>query len=253
MDESQYEEAITSSCLVHDLSQLPMGDKTEIGSRGLNLSGGQRQRMAIARMLYAGCDIVVLDDPFSSLDGRTEDQIIRNLFGPEGIFRMRRTTVFWISNATHHFELIDVVVVLEKSRIKEFDHWSLLSSIPETSRKIISAEGQILGLPETQVEQLETRKKRAKERDIRVDLSRETGNLSLYGYYLKSAGSLNALFMMTCTATYSFFITFPHYWLKRWTDADQSDEWLYMLVYGLRVALGWLITRSNFLSSPPVT
>lgn len=51
-------------------------------------------------MLYDECDIVILDDPFSSLDGRTEDQVINNLFGPEGIFHTRRSTVFWITNAS---------------------------------------------------------------------------------------------------------------------------------------------------------
>lgn len=45
IDENRYQSSIASSCLVHDLNQLPMGDRTEIGSRGLNLSGGQRQRM----------------------------------------------------------------------------------------------------------------------------------------------------------------------------------------------------------------
>lgn len=51
--------------------------------------------------------------------------------------------------------------------------------------------------------------------------------------------------MMTCTATYSFFITFPHYWLKRWTDADQSDGWLYMLVYGLLAFFAWVATNGT--------
>lgn len=59
VDESQYEEAITSSCLVHDLSQLSMGDKTEIGSRGLNLSGGQRQRM-VWLVQFCTCDRLCL-------------------------------------------------------------------------------------------------------------------------------------------------------------------------------------------------
>lgn len=45
VDENRYHSVVSSSCLVHDLNQLPMGDSTEIGSRGLNLSGGQKQRM----------------------------------------------------------------------------------------------------------------------------------------------------------------------------------------------------------------
>lgn len=45
IDERRYELAISSVCLDSDISVLPDGDATEIGSRGLNLSGGQRQRL----------------------------------------------------------------------------------------------------------------------------------------------------------------------------------------------------------------
>lgn len=40
-----YQEVINMCCLGHDFDALPHGDRTEIGSRGLNLSGGQRQRV----------------------------------------------------------------------------------------------------------------------------------------------------------------------------------------------------------------
>ncbi|KJK75094.1 hypothetical protein H634G_09729 [Metarhizium anisopliae BRIP 53293] len=231
------------------LNQLPMGDSTEIGSRGLNLSGGQKQRMALARMLYDECDIVILDDPFSSLDGRTEDQVINNLFGPEGIFHTRRSTVFWITNATNHFKLADSVVILENSRIKEHGHWSVLDSLPDASGKVMSDDSHEPGQVDAETSQLDAQKKKAKELDTRLDLNRKTGNLSLYGYYFKSAGLFNAIFMIGCTATYSFFITFPHYWLKRWTEADQNVEWLYMMVYGLLALFAWVATNGTMWST----
>ena len=83
-------------------SVCPNGDATIIGTRGVNLSGGQRQRLvsrlsfekirkanhnkALARLLYSRPSIAVLDDPFSALDGNTENTVVDNLLGPEGWF-----------------------------------------------------------------------------------------------------------------------------------------------------------------------
>ncbi|KAF5122543.1 ABC transporter gloK [Metarhizium anisopliae] len=203
-------------------------------------------------MLYDECDIVILDNPFSSLGGRTEDQVINNLFGPEGIFRTRRSTVFWITNATHHFKLADSVVILENSRIKEHGHWSVLDSLPDASGKVMSDDFHESGQVDAEASQLDAQKKKAKELDTRLDLNRKTGNLSLYAYYFKSAGLFNAIFMIGCTATYSFFITFPHYWLKRWTEADQNVEWLYMMVYGLLALFAWVATNGTMCFSQDI-
>lgn len=56
------------------------GLNMQIGERGLNLSGGQIQRIAIARALYKKPQILVLDEPTSSLDLNNEKIIIEKLF-----------------------------------------------------------------------------------------------------------------------------------------------------------------------------
>lgn len=50
-------------------------------------------------MLYSRASIVVLDDPFSGLDGRTENAVVDSLLGPKGWFRRFGITVFAIGHS----------------------------------------------------------------------------------------------------------------------------------------------------------
>ena len=49
---------------------LGNGDQTLIGERGCTLSGGQKARVALARVLYADSDIILLDDILSAVDAQ---------------------------------------------------------------------------------------------------------------------------------------------------------------------------------------
>jgi ABC-type multidrug transport system fused ATPase/permease subunit len=63
-----YEEVVEATALITDFQELPDGDQTEIGEKGLNLSGGQKARVALARAVYANTDILLLDDILAALD-----------------------------------------------------------------------------------------------------------------------------------------------------------------------------------------
>jgi ABC-type bacteriocin/lantibiotic exporter with double-glycine peptidase domain len=86
IDETWYQTVLTACELKYDISKLPAGDHTIIGSRGVALSGGQKQRITIARAIYAKSKILVLDDVLSSLDKQTESTVVSQLFGREGGF-----------------------------------------------------------------------------------------------------------------------------------------------------------------------
>jgi len=78
----QLENAIKSSQLEKVIQKLEFGIDTMIGEKGVRLSGGERQRIGIARALYNNPKILVLDEATSSLDVKTEEDVmasIRNL------------------------------------------------------------------------------------------------------------------------------------------------------------------------------
>lgn len=61
------------------ITQLPDGYDTLVGERGMRLSGGERQRISIARAFLKYAPILVLDEPTSSIDLRTEALILEAL------------------------------------------------------------------------------------------------------------------------------------------------------------------------------
>lgn len=83
------------------IEKLPLGFKTHLNENGINLSGGQRQRLALARALYTKASIIILDEPSSALDSKSEDVLKRAL---EGLRASGRTVVL----ATHNPSLLEV-------------------------------------------------------------------------------------------------------------------------------------------------
>jgi ATP-binding cassette subfamily B protein len=79
IDRERLATAVRLAQLTDCVASLPHGYEERIGDRGCRLSGGQRQRLAIARALYRGASLLILDEATSSLDSNAESEIVETL------------------------------------------------------------------------------------------------------------------------------------------------------------------------------
>lgn len=94
------------------IMRLPQKYRTELGERGAQLSGGERQRISIARALLKDAPIVILDEPTSSVDSRTEKDILDAL---ERLMVGR--TTFLIAHRLSTLRNADRILVMHGGRI----------------------------------------------------------------------------------------------------------------------------------------
>lgn len=121
-----YKRVTDKCCLRSDFEMLMDGDRTEIGSKGVNLSGGQRQRVSLARAVYLDKDIYLLDDPLSAVDAEVCAKIFNKVIGPRGILQ-NKTRIF-VTNNLALLQAVDVILFLNEGRVVDFGSYRELIS-----------------------------------------------------------------------------------------------------------------------------
>jgi ATP-binding cassette, subfamily B, bacterial len=113
--EAGEEEIIAAAEAAHAhtfILDLPLGYRTIVGERGMRLSGGERQRISLARAFLKDAPILILDEPTSSVDVRTEALIVEAM----GRLMEGRTT-FIIAHRLNTLESCDLLVKLEHGTV----------------------------------------------------------------------------------------------------------------------------------------
>ncbi|MPM44639.1 putative multidrug resistance ABC transporter ATP-binding/permease protein YheI [bioreactor metagenome] len=95
-------------CFNTDLYAMPKGQDTLVGNSGIKLSGGQQARIALARALINKNKIMILDDPFSAVDMKTEEKIIENLRN-----NYKDSLIILISHRLAIFNRINKIILLK--------------------------------------------------------------------------------------------------------------------------------------------
>ncbi|KAM3507972.1 hypothetical protein MY10362_001475 [Beauveria mimosiformis] len=134
---------------------------------------------ALARALFAECDLILLDDTFSGLDGDTEDKIFKNLFGPDGALKQSGVTVILASNSTQFFSYAEHIVVLGNHGVIEQGPWSSIKIKAESIAKFSSVTNATGSSPLAANFNSLNAQLRIKDED-EVDLARQTGDTALY-------------------------------------------------------------------------
>lgn len=135
------EELLTASrvaVLDDHIAQHPQGYDRQVGESGMLLSGGQRQCLAIARGLLGQPHVILLDEPTSAMDMRTEQEF-RSRFSEHA----RNNTVVLVTHKTSMLDMVDRVIVMENGKIvsdtaKEKLQAAMKRAVPTVK---VSAEG----------------------------------------------------------------------------------------------------------------
>jgi len=107
-------EAAREAQVLEEALGLPEQFDTVVGERGVQLSGGQKQRIALARALVWEPKILILDDPLSAVDAKTEQAILRAIER-----QASKRTVVLITHRIAAASRCDAIIVIDQGKIIE--------------------------------------------------------------------------------------------------------------------------------------
>ncbi|XP_072177741.1 ATP-binding cassette sub-family C member 9-like [Diadema setosum] len=246
-DSDRYREVIDACALTADIEMLPGGDNTEIGEKGLNLSGGQKQRVSVARTMYSGRDIIILDDPLSALDMHVGSHLFER--GILKILKKRKQTIILVTHQLQYLPEADKILIMKDGRIlhqgdpddiNQADP-SIMAESQRALKVMTESEAELSGgesqatLEERrslkkQISQLSASMKTADDKideddergKLVVKEDQETGSVSyeIYFFYLKAMNYVVGITAVLTVLAGCGFEIGTNFWLATWSEAS---------------------------------
>ncbi|CAI9113865.1 OLC1v1014556C1 [Oldenlandia corymbosa var. corymbosa] len=242
-DLTRYSDVLKACALDLDVSMMVGGDMACIGEKGINLSGGQKARLALARALYCGSDIYMLDDVLSAVDAHVAFSILHNaILGP---LMNRQTRIL----CTHNVQAIyaaDMVVELDKGTVKWVGSPSELSlssylAVPSIDNcnvtSVVQVEQMSSAITEVQ-EEVQEDDSVCNLGDLKGSIEaekRKEGRVELMVYkkYAEFAGRFIAILTCVSAILMQFSRNGNDLWLSYWVDTTGSRHKHYSTAFYL--------------------
>ncbi|WDK21642.1 ABC transporter [Colletotrichum graminicola] len=244
-----YSRVIQACQLDEDLSLLPRGDETLVGSSGAALSGGQKQRIALARAVYSGKQVIIMDDNLKGLDSNTASRCFDALFGAGGLLRERNQAVLFATHNAQWLPSANTIIALgSDGRVSERGSY-------EELRK---SGGYVGTLQVSQQGGRQAKENGAGELDDKPvsssaaaaaaapDASKTpnapgAANTSALAYYIKSMGVSSFALFFVMVLLQTSCRTMQRVWVKYWVAANEAGgEENLALWAGMYVGWGFL-------------
>jgi len=113
IDFDKLESAIDASNLRSFVNSLSAGYNTILGDKGSRISGGQKQRIGIARAMYANSEVIILDESTSSIDEKSQNEILTKLK------QLKNKTVIFITHDSKIKKHCDEIYLLKNNTLKK--------------------------------------------------------------------------------------------------------------------------------------
>ncbi|XP_027198223.2 ATP-binding cassette sub-family C member 4-like [Dermatophagoides pteronyssinus] len=227
-DKNKYKTIIDVCGMQYDLEQLPHGDRSLVGERGVSLSGGQKIRLTLARALYSEADIYLLDDPLSAVDVKVANHIFERCI----MNYLKSKTIILVTHQSQFIKNASKILVLDNGRQLIFDHYDEIiksksinlesflqpKNIVENISEISTNDSMTIGNVYSDNQQKCSTPKIVEE----TKTSKGSIKREIYWKYIRAGiGPIRfplMIFAIICTSSLYYYTDI---WLSQWTNRNQ--------------------------------